>query len=311
LNGQRGRFEAADINRFAPAGKSLRFYQRHRTIDFDGFGVGGENHPANRGLPGDENAMLDYEDIARRYMPIRATGVKLSYALVRLLSMETLEQAARQIGMWVDGTFAFDDMDQSNVLMDFAIHDCWVDGRNAVDSYMALHPPAPRSEKEAILAAMRRSYYSVFQVESVVPGVGVQVHDLLQDQRHFMADRGFSQTAKKGVTLATRAFAFTDFLTTGGAALPMDAATLEKILLRESRPGHRDIAAMSAQRRAEFNATIIRLCLSARNAPKIRYQGVDEEEAAGPRPALPPRGPARNDPCPCGSGRKYKKCCGK
>jgi len=21
--------------------------------------------------------------------------------------------------------------------------------------------------------------------------------------------------------------------------------------------------------------------------------------------------PGRNDPCPCGSGRKYKKCCGK
>jgi preprotein translocase subunit SecA len=21
--------------------------------------------------------------------------------------------------------------------------------------------------------------------------------------------------------------------------------------------------------------------------------------------------PARNDPCPCGSGKKYKKCCGK
>ena len=22
-------------------------------------------------------------------------------------------------------------------------------------------------------------------------------------------------------------------------------------------------------------------------------------------------GPGRNDPCPCGSGKKYKKCCGK
>ena len=31
--------------------------------------------------------------------------------------------------------------------------------------------------------------------------------------------------------------------------------------------------------------------------------------------ALPTRGstpkPGRNDPCPCGSGKKYKKCCGK
>ena len=36
-------------------------------------------------------------------------------------------------------------------------------------------------------------------------------------------------------------------------------------------------------------------------------------------PALPPpvepakaeEKPKRNDPCPCGSGKKYKKCCGK
>ena len=26
---------------------------------------------------------------------------------------------------------------------------------------------------------------------------------------------------------------------------------------------------------------------------------------------LPPAGPGRNDPCPCGSGKKFKKCCGK
>ena len=35
---------------------------------------------------------------------------------------------------------------------------------------------------------------------------------------------------------------------------------------------------------------------------------------AAPKPAAPVRRDApkvgRNDPCPCGSGRKYKKCCG-
>lgn len=27
-------------------------------------------------------------------------------------------------------------------------------------------------------------------------------------------------------------------------------------------------------------------------------------------PPLPAQKPGRNDPCPCGSGKKYKKCCG-
>ena len=38
-----------------------------------------------------------------------------------------------------------------------------------------------------------------------------------------------------------------------------------------------------------------------------------EDEEDGPRRARPepaPPKPGRNDPCPCGSGKKYKKCCG-
>jgi uncharacterized protein YecA (UPF0149 family) len=29
------------------------------------------------------------------------------------------------------------------------------------------------------------------------------------------------------------------------------------------------------------------------------------------KPLQSDRPPGRNDPCPCGSGKKYKKCCGK
>ena len=37
-----------------------------------------------------------------------------------------------------------------------------------------------------------------------------------------------------------------------------------------------------------------------------------EDEAPLPDPVEPIHaqdGPGRNDPCPCGSGKKYKKCC--
>jgi len=30
----------------------------------------------------------------------------------------------------------------------------------------------------------------------------------------------------------------------------------------------------------------------------------------GPRPVRATKEPNRNDPCPCGSGKKYKVCCG-
>jgi preprotein translocase subunit SecA len=38
-----------------------------------------------------------------------------------------------------------------------------------------------------------------------------------------------------------------------------------------------------------------------------------EEEASSEQPVEPAtrdRKAGRNDPCPCGSGKKYKKCCG-
>lgn len=49
-----------------------------------------------------------------------------------------------------------------------------------------------------------------------------------------------------------------------------------------------------------------------RNLPK---EVVDEEqELIENTPKVDPiqadAAPGRNDPCPCGSGRKYKKCCG-
>ncbi len=48
--------------------------------------------------------------------------------------------------------------------------------------------------------------------------------------------------------------------------------------------------------------------------PVFENAGEDDEEAEAPAPAAPPAAngkPGRNDPCPCGSGQKYKKCHGK
>jgi uncharacterized protein YecA (UPF0149 family) len=33
-------------------------------------------------------------------------------------------------------------------------------------------------------------------------------------------------------------------------------------------------------------------------------------QASGPQPVQSRASVGRNDPCPCGSGKKYKKCCG-
>jgi hypothetical protein len=64
----------------------------------------------------------------------------------------------------------------------------------------------------------------------------------------------------------------------------------------------------------EYETELVQFALDER----LRLHGLqpvfsaDEEEPepeAAPAPA-PAQKPGRNDPCPCGSGKKYKKCCG-
>jgi hypothetical protein len=255
--------------------------------------------------------MLDYQGIGRRYLQTRAVSFKLNNTLARQLPRETLQQAAKQLGLWVRGTLVLGDESHLAVLMDFAIHDCHVDGRNGLDRYLKLHPPAPGSDFEALLATMQRGHYSLFQVKSVVPGVGAHVTDLMLDEHHFLADRGLSETASKGTVLATRVFAFEDFLITGGAPLVAERAALERIAKLLSLPENDPQIPQQRQMGADLTAQIIRLCLRAEDAPEMQYQGVPDEPAEEARPALAARPPGRNEPCSCGSGKKYKKCCGK
>jgi len=43
---------------------------------------------------------------------------------------------------------------------------------------------------------------------------------------------------------------------------------------------------------------------------KVLYN-LGEAEAAHKQPARSDKVAGRNDPCPCGSGKKFKRCCGK
>lgn len=43
---------------------------------------------------------------------------------------------------------------------------------------------------------------------------------------------------------------------------------------------------------------------------KVEGQWFYESGISGPRPVRKTSKVGRNDPCPCGSGKKYKKCCG-
>jgi len=275
----------------------------------------------------------DYARMVRRYKRLRKVGRRLNNSLVETLSREAIDWTARRLGLWQNGTLVLETRDETHVLMDHAIHACFEDSRNAVDRYIEAHPPEPGSDEAAVLEAARRAFFAILEVEEVMPGVGVWVHDLLRAVRFLLIDLGFSQTAAEGDVLATRLLAFEDFAMTSGAALPASAGCIENVLeyLESSdMEGTLDIERdadgclrPTRQQEAEAGLEITRLFLEEHASSHIGYQDIDEavSPASGAREVSAPRPPrpeplvggrekvGRNDPCPCGSGRKYKKCC--
>src|SRR5436190_938978 len=79
-----------------------------------------------------------------------------------------------------------------------------------------------------------------------------------------------------------------------------------------ARVGGMDVRQPSPEEASELAATTIRACLRRGAAERIAYvePGQEGRPVGGSRALAPARRAGRNDPCPCGSGRKYKRCCG-
>jgi hypothetical protein len=259
--------------------------------------------------------MNHHENLLPVYQRLRTVRLHLNNTLAGLLSKETLQASGRALGLLKRDILVFDSEDEMAILMDYAIYNVRPDGRNAVQRYLDESPPPPNSEQRAVLESMLRAYYSLVQIVDVERGVGVSVHDVLRDEPGFLVDIGFSATARQGMLMATRVIPSDGFLTTGGAAIPVlpeAVPSIRKQLERTFAPDT-DFTHLSPAQEADLAALLIRNSLAAGASSRIAYaepsQLLSPRDATHPVSARPRAN--RNDPCPCGSGRKYKSCCGK
>ncbi len=252
----------------------------------------------------------NHAEILDSYRRFRNVGVHLNNKLVRTLDKGGLHSGGERLGMLRQGTLVFETEDESSVLMDYCIHNVWIDGRNAVQKYLAESPPRAGSDEMVLLRAKEQAYYSLIQVAAAEPGVGVTVIDVLRHDTNFLADIGFSHTAAKDDVLATRVIPMDDygFRMTSGAALPVEPrlwVLLRKALDQAFGP-ETDYTHLDADQESDLAALVIRACLEAGMSTRIAY-GTHAENSTGSGRAVDPRAirrANRNDPCPCGSGRK-------
>ncbi len=131
------------------------------------------------------------------------------------------------------------------------------------------------------------------------------------------------------MTFAVRILPIGEFWMTSGGALPI-TDLFPLVLLKNISPDDfgREMAELLEEPGARL--TIIRSCIESGAADHVRYSSsfhpeddFDLEDEFGADDILNilaiappirqpvPRGPSKNAPCACGSGRKHKRCCGR
>ncbi len=263
---------------------------------------------------------MEYPSVKVEYSMFRKAVMPLSTLLANLLTPDELKSAAAELGLYNNNTFTFDSDEEMSVLMDYAIHRRDKHGKNVIDRFLDSHRPPENSLELTILKSMQKAVYEIIMVDEVIEGVGVWCSNYTGIKK-FVADVGFGSTAKVGGGMASRLFSPTgEWWMTGGAAMPMLAEGL-KIFAQtssayENRHGRQATGAV-------LERMIITACLNSGAARRVAYAGSPDMTPAQARQAaarhqdndvaepLTSERIGRNEPCPCGSGKKYKKCCGK
>jgi len=254
---------------------------------------------------------MDQAAIIIDYKALRRVSVAMSERLAKMLSGEEIKAAASALGMLQGKNIDLQTEDELCVVMDYAIYNVFRDGRNAVDRWLEDDPPPEGSNELRLLRSMQNSHYTIVHVQMTIPGFGVRGLDGPEKAPIVIVDVGLSATAQRGLALATRIHSPGEgWWMTTGAALPLCGEAVDRIARALEKYQRRYGVEPTEQ---EMMTMIVRACIASGASRQIAYAGFGQQGLPEPVTPVSRSEPkvGRNDPCPCGSGKKYKKCCGK
>ena len=249
-----------------------------------------------------------------RYKRLRRLSRDLNQRIVETIPREMIPRVADALGILHKGVMVFGTEDSAGVLMDSCLYDWPVEGKNLVEGYAETHTFPAGSDEHELLEASLRAEYRLLVPEAVREGVGVYFLDAFSGDPFFVMDMGLSQSRgiDPNVLFASRIVPLGGYWMTGGAGLPLESEVRQTLFRCLEAEGVLVDGKITDRRRLARMAT--RACLKAGAAGRVRYEDPEGAEpqnspAGYPQPRRRFAAPGRNDPCPCGSGRKYKKCC--
>lgn len=257
-----------------------------------------------------------------RYIVLRNIVRRFQDEITRNIPNAAFDEGGRNLGLLRGETLVFRNENESAVLMDHCAYTVRVDGRTFVERAAATSTATRGSDERMALDAMVNARYGILRVEAEPIGVTIPMHDLLRNEPVEFVDVWLSKSLRDqdgvGYLLATRYLTIDEegFSLSTGTSLPVQFEMLEPMVyklfdevpevtrlpLRLTRDGWR-----------QAEIAVISTLLQLRAADYIQVRELSPgptgrrfQSAAPPSSEIP-----RNAPCPCGSGHKYKKCCGR
>jgi len=241
--------------------------------------------------PEERQALLD------RHSTIRAEIDAVYEKLVENLPDEDILAAAKTLGLWRRGRLTASDQEDFIALFDLALF-----GNAETPGVVGrlIEMGGVEGRPAEIVQALSDSRFSIFEVVGIVPELGVELHDRIRDARTFVLAPAFVTTPEVELNsfVAGRLVDLDDLtvFASNGLSLHEELAKSFATTLNEGREALAEGEDEEGAQQNWLATTVLRGVMYAKHGA----------------PQTPARSTkvGRNDPCTCGSGKKYKKCCG-
>jgi hypothetical protein len=239
-----------------------------------------------------------------RYQRLRRLTRDLNHRILNTIPRIALQEVGEAIGILHRGVLMFNSEDETSIHMDCCLYDWMQNGKNLVEKYAENHPPAPGTEEDELLHAYLQAQYRIVAPQSAVQGAGAYTVDLLSAEELFIMDIGLSHNPLD-VAYATRTIPLGQFWITSGAALPTGRTAIGSAIERLKKKRFLVDGKFTDSHKAAL--ILVRTLLEHGASRHIAYESADGADA--PEQRVSAYTPSRNSPCPCGSGKRYKRCC--
>lgn len=251
-------------------------------------------------------SLMTTDETRDRYQQLRAVLTRVSNEILADVVKDKAITSAEQLGLMQGKVMVVGEESEMAVVLDHALY---ADPRHRA-RYLNAYLAAQKSlddDTELVIDAMRDAVFSVLRVEERIAQMGVQVYDLLHNTTYLLLDQSLSRYATPDMILAAHVVAPEGIHMTTGAPLPIADRTTGQCLVEVLKTLPEGQTFDAQNRDGKLTTRILRSLLASGAGEQIAYGEPEAHQLAPtPGPKLP-----RNAPCPCGSGKKYKQCCGR